>query len=333
MEATFVTQAWPVQGPCSLEPIRGGINSKIWRVHSPSGDYILRQYRATADVAKVRYELEVLRQLGAMPLSFAVAVPIPTRAGDVLSVREGAVLTLVRAISGANPDRVSTSHAAVVGEALGELVQALARVAVAPPASVKDYGHTAEIHPAVPDPAAALLALPLAPGQAERMARLLEAQQAPVLQVYAGGVPQQQIHGDWVYANLLMENGRITGVLDFEFTCPDLRAMDLASALSGWTMTGAKGLAPGQEWELIEAFGQGYALRQPLTPAEIDALPLMIGLRRSAIYANLTGLYLVGSAPVETSLYAVESALQVEDWLAVNGAELQRRARGWGLKP
>lgn len=320
---------WPIGGPCDLTPVTNGVNSKIWRVTSPTGEYFLRQYRPGVDLPRVRYEIEVLRQLDQQGLSFAVAVPVLTRAGDRLHTADGAVYTLVRAIPGSSPDRQSTEHAAAVGEALGELVGGLAAVRPAcKPPTVKTYGDLGSIHPAVPDPLAVLSELPLDEEQQAKVARFLERVMAATPGAYAT-LPRQQIHGDPVYVNLLIEQGRISGILDFEFTCHDLRSMDLASVVAGWAMTGAKGLAPGQEWELIEAFGQAYARRQPMTAAEIEALPLLIRLRRSAIFANFAGLFLSGSAPLETLTYGVDSAIAGEEWLERNGAELQRRARAW----
>ena len=42
----------------------------------------------------------------------------------------------------------------------------------------------------------------------------------------------QLIHGDLHYDNVLVENGKVTGLLDFEFCAHDWRAMELAVCLS-----------------------------------------------------------------------------------------------------
>lgn len=55
-------------------------------------------------------------------------------------------------------------------------------------------------------------------------------------------------------------------------------------------------------------------------------LPLVVMLRRAAVYVNMAGLHLTGALPAETMLYGVEAYLQTEDWLAERGAELVRRA-------
>jgi hypothetical protein len=44
--------------------------------------------------------------------------------------------------------------------------------------------------------------------------------------------PKQLIHGDLHYDNVLVENGKVTGLLDFEVCAHDWRAMELAVCLS-----------------------------------------------------------------------------------------------------
>lgn len=65
-----------------------------------------------------------------------------------------------------------------------------------------------------------------------RIRRLFADLQQQVPGLYRS-LPQQVIHGDFVARNALMQEGRVTGVLDFEFCAHDLRAMDLAIALGG----------------------------------------------------------------------------------------------------
>ena len=45
-------------------------------------------------------------------------------------------------------------------------------------------------------------------------------------------ITPQLIHGDLHYDNVLVENGKVTGLLDFEFCASDWRAMELAVCLS-----------------------------------------------------------------------------------------------------
>lgn len=66
------------------------------------------------------------------------------------------------------------------------------------------------------------------PGQ-ERLGRIFADLRAQVPLLYRT-LPLQVIHGDFINRNALMQQGRITGALDFEFCARDLRALDLAIA-------------------------------------------------------------------------------------------------------
>jgi homoserine kinase type II len=137
-------------------------------------------------------------------------------------------------------------------------------------------------------------------------------------------LPLQLIHGDFVTVNLLQNEDRITGVLDFEFTCRDLRPMDLASALP-------IPFNPGEptDWDLIDALGRGYVSRQVLTLAEAEALPDVLRLRRAGTFVHMAGQYWAGKGREDLLHYGSSSAVHVEAWLQQNGAELVRRARAW----
>jgi homoserine kinase type II len=84
---------------------------------------------------------------------------------------------------------------------------------------------------------------------------------------YESTLPVQIIHGDFALSNLLVEGGRVTGVLDFEVAGLDLRAAELAAALLMTTDTPLE----------VAAFRSGYG---SLSPAEEEALPALI-LRRA----------------------------------------------------
>ncbi|MDF2628816.1 MAG: aminoglycoside phosphotransferase [Symbiobacteriaceae bacterium] len=93
--------AWPIPGPWNPRPQSGGINHDTRLIETPSGNYILRIYSATRDLAKIRYELAIMAELRRQPLSFAVAAPLPSRSGDPIVLTEtGAAAILMPAIPG-----------------------------------------------------------------------------------------------------------------------------------------------------------------------------------------------------------------------------------------
>lgn len=330
MDLSPLFALWPIPQPWTLRTLDGGINNLTQWVETPGGTYILRCYR-NVRLPQIQYELDVLRALQQQSLSFAVPAPLTAKSGDVL-VRvtidgRDEFATLTPVIPGTPPERHDLAQAAEAGRALGELTRAMAKVHVQwHPGCYASYGQLGDIFPLAPSVADALAPLPIKPEERGRVARLIHEMQEQIPAAYAR-LPQQIIHGDYVSFNLLMDTGRITGVLDFEFAAPDIRAMDLAIVIAHWPW----GLwGTGREWDVIDAVGRGYVSEQHLTPDEMAALPFLMRLRRAASILHHAERYVRGVGAAQYVQGNVEGALETEDWLAGNGAELVRRALRWG---
>lgn len=336
MHLQFLSGLWPIPVPSAIEPLYSGINNQTFAVTCPGERYVLRICRPSIDLPRLEYELTVTRRLAEQPLSFAVPAPLLARGGQLAvqlpdSLAAGFVANdgqprlaiLVPMIPGVLPERADLGISAAAGRALGELTAALGRVGrTEPPPGVGNYGSPGLIHPALPDPVAGAERLPLAHSTVLRLQRSLSQVLEQAADLYRR-LPLQQIHGDFVYPNLLTAEGRVTGVLDFEFTCHDLRPLDLVSGLAGFLTAE---LPEEQVWEAISRFCQGYSEHQPITPEEAGALPTLHLLRRTAVYANLAGRFLAGESPAEAMRYGVDSYLQAEEWLTRNGSKLIQTA-------
>jgi homoserine kinase type II len=88
-------------------------------------------------------------------------------------------------------------------------------------------------------------------------------------------LPWQICHNDVSPNNVLVHDGRISAVLDFQFATPAARAFDVAMGLR-ITMRIWENLEP---WKSIRAFFQGYSSWIHLTDEEIRALPTLKRLR------------------------------------------------------
>jgi homoserine kinase type II len=317
--------AWPITAPWSIRPQSGGINNDTRFVETPSGNFILRIYGATRDLAKIRYELAVMAELRRQPLSFAVAEPLPSRSGDPIVLTDtGAPAILMPVIAGIQAERGSLEQAFPIGVALGELTRAMGNVrAEAPPSWRGTYGDLAPF-PDI-DPLSVASQAPISPEEQDRLKKLIRWVQERVPAMYAA-LPRQIIHGDFVPYNLLMQGNRVSAVLDFEIAMHDLRALDLAMALAAW---GSGRWHTGDEWTMLEAFCRGYFSRMTLTQAEIEALPFLMRLRRSVNFLHMCGRYLRGAAPLEIALHGSSGALELDGWLELHGPELVTRVSAW----
>lgn len=139
-------------------------------------------------------------------------------------------------------------------------------------------------------------------------------------------LPRQIVHCDYDPSNILVNEGRLVAVLDFEFAAIDLRALDLAVALSWWPI---KQLGTGAEWPIIEAFGRAYCQIAPLTSAERLALPDLLRLRALASLMHRIARYRQGLASETEVLGRVRHLLQREQWLVDHAATLVQMALEW----
>jgi homoserine kinase type II len=131
----------------------------------------------------------------------------------------------------------------------------------------------------------------------------------------AASLPRQIVHGDFGYINVLLENGTVTGLLDFEFAEADLRAADLACAIYITLVRST----PAGTWPLIDALVSGYRRAQPLDPVEAAAIPDLL-LRRSAFgIVHWVGRWRAGLCGPDEPLARVRRNAVLTEWLAANG--------------
>lgn len=323
MDLNVIQTRWGIAGPWEPKPLTSGTNNIVLRLGTPAGAYVLRIYSNTSDVARLRFERDALAQLAEAGLPFALPTPLPTLDGayaiETVSEPGAILLTLTPYISGQPPDRNNLDQATAAGEALGQLTVAMARLDT-PAAGVswRSSGDLARCHPLVPDPPGAFAGLPLPDEKRQRLISgyIWLVERIPDLYV---ALPQQLAHEDFDPGNVLMEGTRVTGVLDFEFCARDLRAMDLAVALTWWPV---QHFGTGAEWPIIAAFARGYARQITLIDAEIAALPALFHLRAYTSLIHRLGRYRQGLSALDEALARAEAAIAREDWLAANGARL-----------
>ena len=116
-------------------------------------------------------------------------------------------------------------------------------------------------------------------------AKLLEREVRFQSQNRARPLPRGAVHADLFRDNVLFENGRISGVIDFYFACIDVLLYDVAIAVNDWCVAGGGALDGARTAALLEAYGK----TRPFTAAERGAWPVM--LRAGALRFWVSRLY------------------------------------------
>lgn len=115
---------------------------------------------------------------------------------------------------------------------------------------------------------------------------LVEGELAFLQAHWPADLPQSVIHADLFPDNVLMLGDRVSGLIDFYFSCTDARAYDLAVTHSAWCFS-----TDGKQFDatLSTALLGGYRERQALTDAEQAALPILA--RGAALRFTLSRAY------------------------------------------
>jgi len=256
-------RSWQLGTPTEVTRPDQGTNNLVWLVQVAGAGYVLRIH-CNAGPEQIELEHVLLAELGRRELSFAVPAPIPAQDGRTVVATDLGPASLYRRLPGDHPPRTAAGLT-LAGQALGELDAALA--GIASEFVPIDWRRSLNaIHPAVPDldELAADLRRELSPAETEWFAQQAAETDARVDELRTT-LPTQLIHCDFGLSNLLVENGTVTGVLDFELAGLDLRLFDLAAALGQST----DDFAPDQ----VAAFRQGYDGYVALSAAEEAALP------------------------------------------------------------
>ena len=139
-------------------------------------------------------------------------------------------------------------------------------------------------------------------------------------------LPWRIIHRDSYAPNVLLTDGAVSAVLDFEFAGEDLRALDVAVVLAWWPLWGTEQ----DRWTVCEVFARGYASVESLAPAEAEAVPTLARLQFATFLVHSVGRYRAGLAGWgEIATYVAQLALAFLAWLTPNEPVLTERLVAW----
>jgi homoserine kinase type II len=273
--ASALLAAYDVGKLTALKGIAEGVENSNYLVETDQARFILTLYENRVDPGDLPYFHDMLAHLHAK----GCRVPrfIEDRDRRWLQDVAGRKACLIEFLSGVSVSEPDPAIAGEVGMALGQMHAALAdfsRQRINPlglaswrPLFEKCDAEAAEA---------------LQQGLSARIAA-----ECDYLEAYwPDALPQSAVHADLFPDNVLILDGKVTGLIDFYFACSDSKAYDLAVTHSAWSFS-ADG--SGYQAAIGNALVSGYSEASPLNAAERAALPILA--RGACLRFLLTRLY------------------------------------------
>lgn len=303
----------------TISPIAAGTNNRSFLITTADGVYVLKWSQNAQAADRLRSEHALLARLAAANLPFAVPTPIRTVHGETVAIpgegRAGAILSLTRLIPGSRPAFGDPDQTRACGHALGILDRALADTSANAGLELQNaVPGLADVHPELPNPIEAIRT----DLHRDDVADMLLVVEEAWLQ-RTDGWDTQWIHGDYYPSNVLMADGEVSGVLDFESAGSGVRAMDVAVGLGAFT---APNWIAGCEWTLVDAFAAGYLAACDLTPAEREAIPDLLLKRESISFVHWFGRQRLGLTSHADIMNRIERLVSLFTWLEANRSQL-----------
>ncbi len=241
----------------SFKGIAEGVENSNFLLETTGGRFILTLYEKRVEAGDLPWFLALMGHLAAKGLP--VPGPIADSSGAVLQVLNGRPACLIEFLPGVSVTEPSPAAAHEVGVALGRMHAAVADFTAPranalgpaswPPLAARCDGRLGEIDAALPGLVSAGLA---------------------AIADWPAPLPQATIHADLFPDNVLLLDGRVTGLIDFYFACTDARAYDVAVTHAAWCFS-----ADGRHYHADRAAAllAGYAEVIALEPTEIATLP------------------------------------------------------------
>ncbi len=256
----------------SFKGIAEGVENSNFLVETRGGRdghrFILTLYEKRVDPGDLPFFMALLDHLAAR--GCRVPRAIADRSGVQIRELAGRPACLIEFLEGISLTTPSPAQAQAAGEALAKMHHAVADFSGARPNSMglaswhdlagKCAGQWQQIDPA--------------------LEAIVTEELAFLTAHWPQDLPQSVIHADLFPDNVLMLGDRVSGLIDFYFSCRDARAYDLAVTHSAWCFS-----PDGRNFgsAVSDALLQGYHANLKLTRAETQALPI---LARGARFAS-----------------------------------------------
>jgi homoserine kinase type II len=243
----------------SYKGIAEGVENSNFLVHTSAGHFILTLYEKRVAAGDIPFFLALMEHLANHGLT--CPQPVKNRSGKALGQLAGRPAAVVTFLDGMWIRRPSARHCAALGEALARLHLAGADFPLKRANGLSVNGWRPLVEATAPR------ADKVQPGLGETMTREL----AYLEGAWPRGLPQGVIHADLFPDNVFFLGDKLSGLIDFYFACTDTLAYDVAVCLNAWCFE------PDHSYNVTKGHNRlsSYIRTRPLSPAELEALPLL----------------------------------------------------------
>ncbi len=307
---------------------KSGYNNTTRYIECDEQKYIFRIYESHQDLKKVKLEHEVLLKLQKIrDLPFQVPIPLMTKHGDTmiqLNDSSKKIACMYHFIEGENPELDHPELICSFGQTTGSLLLALNELKLNNNIIYRPYYEIEHTYPDLHiNKIAEWCSHPPIEFNEYKDELLWIKEQLVEFQQYVPTLkklPHQLIHGDLNASNILKSTDAISAILDFEFVTNDLRVMEAAVCISE--------LIVGEQNQTllfvkIEAFVKGFTSLILLEEAEIEALPILVQLRRLDVFVHFLGRYLENIDDMSVLEEQIVKAAANPKWLKEGGENLK----------
>jgi homoserine kinase type II len=257
----------------SYKGIAEGVENTNYVVHTEKGPFLLTLYEKRVVPEELPFFLGLLEHLSKAGIN--CPTPIRDTQGRMLRTLAGRPAALVTFLEGVWIRRPQPRHCMAVGEALARLHLA-GRGFQGNRANALGLSGWRPLYQRFQSRADEIT-----PGLAATIEQEIDELEAH----WPGGLEQGIIHADLFPDNVFFLGDRLSALIDFYFACNEALSYDVAVTLNAWCFEAdhAFNITKGR------ALLKGYQSVRPLTPAELDALPLLA--RGAALRFLLTRAY------------------------------------------
>jgi len=307
-------------------PVPLGLTNTTRLVHVDDETWVVRLYNPhTKEAAGIELEAKLCAELAARQLSVEVPTFRLTRSGGTfVELADGTLGAMVRYLPGSPPELSQPEQAQAYGLVAGELAEALRQCSLLELADAgRPFTALDALHP-LADAQTAAVFMERPPFALPERQRVFYETQLAVEVAETGwwrGLPRQLVHHDILIFNLLGQEGRITGALDFDFASMDVGMLELAICLNHVLQQSDGSL------ELTDAFLLGYGRHRRHTEEELGCLARATRLYHLAVLRLYIGEHYAGK-PVEPQFRYILGQFETRmQGLATYGEALERLCR------